>query len=204
MLAGAIRLLYWSLRKDIRANNLETTGEGKAVFAFWHGKMLTGWLVSKAIFSNVPVAAVVSLSKDGAMLAGALHRLGLKLIRGSSSRGKEELKQETRLFLSSGGVVAITPDGPRGAQHVFKYGSVRLAAETGSRLLFARITHHACWRLRSWDRFEIPKPFSRVSIEISAIDLPPFETDDALKAFTDTLTAAFADRDDALQINRSA
>ncbi len=126
------------------------------------------------------------------MLANALEMLKFGLIRGSSSRGKEVVKSEMMACLRAGGALAITPDGPRGARHVFKYGLIRIASETQTPILFANISFNKKWRLeKSWDKFEIPKPFSEVHIHLTRIDVPKFETEDDLKAFTDSLTANF-------------
>lgn len=184
-----MRLLYWTLRKRVEGDALERRN---AIIAFWHGKMLVGWLLAQSLSKPTPCYAVVSLSKDGALLANALERLGFGLIRGSSSRGKEEVKAEMKAKLREGRCVAITPDGPRGPREVFKYGSIRVASETRTPILFADIEIERKWRLnKSWDRFEIPKPFSRVAIRLARIDAPTFETDEALKAFADSLTAKF-------------
>lgn len=101
--------------------------------------MLAGWLLAKALVRPKRCYAVVSLSKDGTMLANALGVMRFGLIRGSSSRGKELVKTEMINCLRAGNAIAITPDGPRGARHVFKYGSVRIAAETQTPILFMDI-----------------------------------------------------------------
>ncbi len=154
--------------------------------------MLVGWLFAKSLVRPKKCYAVVSLSKDGALLANALEVMHFGLIRGSSSRGKEIVKADMVARLQAGDAIAITPDGPRGARHVFKYGSVRIASETQTPILFADITFESAWRLeKSWDKFEIPKPFSAVHIHLTHIDVPKFETEEALKVFTDSLTATF-------------
>ncbi|MBC8042212.1 MAG: DUF374 domain-containing protein [Rhizobacter sp.] len=210
-----------ALRSDLRRGFL---------FAFWHGTMLTGWLFARQFSAQLsktksktesspspggsppgsrrlalrPLRAVVSLSKDGVLLSGALHRLGFGLIRGSSSKGREEVKAAIDEALRLGHAVAITPDGPRGPREVFKYGSIRLASETGRMVVFARITHHRKWQLKSWDKFEIPKPFSRVEITLSLVAVPTFSGDALLKNFTDVLTARFSNGDPAETLQASS
>jgi lysophospholipid acyltransferase (LPLAT)-like uncharacterized protein len=184
-----IWLLYLTLRKHIHG---EVPKRKNLIIAFWHGKMLAGWLLAKALVRPKRCYAVVSLSKDGTMLANALDVMRFGLIRGSSSRGKELVKTEMINCLRAGNAIAITPDGPRGARHVFKYGSVRIAAETQTPILFMDIAFEKAWRLeKSWDKFEIPKPFSRADIRLTHITVPKFETEDDLKAFTDSLTQTF-------------
>ncbi len=154
--------------------------------------MLVGWLLAKSLVRPKRCYAVVSLSKDGTLLANALEMMRFGLIRGSSSRGKEVVKADMLGCLRAGDAIAITPDGPRGARQVFKYGSVRIASETATPILFLDITFEKAWRLeKSWDKFEIPKPFSLVEIHLTRIDVPKFETEEDLKAFTNSLTQTF-------------
>lgn len=184
-----IWLLYLTLRKRIKGAVPERKN---LIVAFWHGKMLVGWLLAKSLVHPKICYAVVSLSKDGTILAKALEIMRFGLIRGSSSRGKEVVKSEMIACLKTGNAIAITPDGPRGARHVFKYGSVRIASETQTPILFLDIAFQNAWCLeKSWDKFEIPKPFSEVHIHLTCIDVPLFETEADLKAFTDSLTETF-------------
>lgn len=192
LLAPLLKLLFASLRKEIRfpAEGIPEPGRG-VVFAFWHGSMVTGWLLARRIFPETVPVAVVSLSDDGQLLSDTLGRLGFRLIRGSSSKGGEEVKSGITEALRSGSVIAVTPDGPRGPIHQFKYGTVRLASENRSPILFADITHMNPRLLKSWDRFEIPMPFSRVGIELHLLDLPPFSSEEELREFSNRLSARF-------------
>jgi lysophospholipid acyltransferase (LPLAT)-like uncharacterized protein len=193
VLPRVMRLLHCTLRKRVILP--KQWPDSGFIAAFWHGKMLTGWLaVADTLLKIHPSApiAVVSLSKDGELLAHALHTLGFQLIRGSSSRGREAVRFGIQSALEKGAVVVLTPDGPRGPKESFKYGSIRLAAQYRSPILFFAITHHRAWRLRSWDQFEIPKPFSRVDIVIHRIEVPSFDNEQTLRAFSDSLSAKFS------------
>ncbi|MCS7014068.1 MAG: DUF374 domain-containing protein [Chloroherpetonaceae bacterium] len=188
-----MRVLYATLRKSF-VLPVELP-HGKVLVAFWHGKMLTGWLAARSVLRTLnagPIYAVVSLSKDGEILAQALATLGFHLIRGSSSRGKEQVRAAIQSALREGAAVVITPDGPRGPSRRFKYGSLRLAAMHQAPLLFLAITHRSKWTLRSWDAFEIPKPFSKVELTAHCIEVPAFETEDALQHFAHQLSTQFA------------
>jgi lysophospholipid acyltransferase (LPLAT)-like uncharacterized protein len=167
-------------------NGLPGTERG-VIFAFWHGKMVTGWLLTRRLFPEATISSVVSLSGDGQILSDALDRLGFRLIRGSSSRGKEEVRSGIADALGKCGVVAVTPDGPRGPQHRFKYGTLRLASEYRTPLVFAEIFHERARMLKSWDRFEIPAPFSRVTVRLHTFEVPLFSTEEELRAFADEL-----------------
>lgn len=197
---SGIRLLPWLLRLLVASLKIEVIPpeqglpgkERGTLFTFWHGKMVTGWLLGKRLFRGIPVSAVVSLSGDGQILSDTLGRLGFRLIRGSSSRGREEVRAGISEVFRNREVVAITPDGPRGPLYRFKYGTIRLASEHRVPLLFAEITHEKMKALRSWDRFEIPFPFSRVTVRLHSVQVPEFDSEEALRAYADELSTRFA------------
>lgn len=189
MLPLLLDMLYRSLRiqVDFRSGAMPVP-PGAVLFAFWHGKMAAGWLLSRKLFAGRQPKAVVSLSEDGAILSDALERLGFSLIRGSSSNKGEQVREEIEQNLLQGDVIAVTPDGPRGPQHRFKYGSVRIASKLCIPLLFADIRYRSAWRLKSWDRFEIPKPFSRVNVTLHRIAVPEFPSEEDFRIWCDNLS----------------
>ena len=193
ILPVALKLLYASLRISVTPAILAIPLLGKGtIFAFWHGKMVVGWLLARKLFPSKKISAVVSMSEDGRLLADALERCGLALIRGSSSKGGEMVKKAMQDVLEQKGIIALTPDGPRGPIYQFKYGTLRLASEKRYPIIFAEINYAKTWRLRSWDRFEIPKPFSKATITLHRIDLPIFHTDDELHQYTTTISERFS------------
>lgn len=184
-----LKLLFSTLRIDIvkRESGLPDRSRG-LMFAFWHGQMITGWLLAKRLFPDTIPSAVVSLSPDGQILSDTLEKLDFRLIRGSSSRGRDDVKAGIAEQLRNRGLVAITPDGPRGPIHRFKYGTLRLASEYRTPILFADISHEKASKLRSWDQFEIPMPFSRVRVTLHRIDVPVFSSEEELRAFANQLS----------------
>jgi lysophospholipid acyltransferase (LPLAT)-like uncharacterized protein len=194
LLPHVLKLLFATLKIDIEFAGEPLPRDGHGVmFAFWHGKMVVGWLLARRLFAGREISAVVSLSGDGQILSDALDRLRFRLIRGSSSRGKEEVRRNIGVALKSCGVVAVTPDGPRGPQHRFKYGTLRLAAQHHAPLVFAEIRHEKARSLKSWDRFEIPLPFSRVKVRLHVMSIPDFATDEAFRTWADELSTTLAD-----------
>ena len=187
ILPTALKLLYASLRISIITAPLQFSGKG-AVIAFWHGKMIAGWLLAKTLGSSKKITAVVSLSEDGRTLSDTLERLGFSLIRGSSSRGGDEVKKAMHDALQQGNIVVLTPDGPRGPVHQFKYGTLRLASENHYPIVFAEISYAKSWMLKSWDRFEIPKPFSKTSVKLHLLEVPAFNSDKELQSYTKKLS----------------
>ncbi|NTU57585.1 MAG: DUF374 domain-containing protein [Chlorobiaceae bacterium] len=192
LLPPLLKLLFSSLRLKIVSPEGGHPGtEHGIIFAFWHGKMVTGWLLVRRLLPDIRPSAVVSLSEDGQILSETLERLGFRLIRGSSSRGREDVKTGMLESLRNRGVIAITPDGPRGPLHRFKYGTLRIASEHQVPILFADITHERYRVLKSWDRFEIPMPFSRTTVYLHSIRVPAFTSEEALHEFARKLSEHF-------------
>lgn len=131
-----------------------------AVYAFWHQCLLAcAWR-----FRNHGVSILISRSFDGELIARTVERLGFIAVRGSSSRdGSVGLRVLHRAYLA-GGYCAITADGPRGPAMIAKPGVTQLAKLVDSTVGAFYAYPERAWELRSWDRFLIPKPFSRVTI----------------------------------------
>ena len=135
-----------------------------AIYAFWHRCLLAcAWR-----FRNNGVTILISRSFDGELIARTVERLGFVAIRGSSSRdGASGLRNLQRAYLS-GHYCAITADGPRGPAQVAKPGVTQLAKLVDSTVSAFYVHPEQAWELRSWDRFLIPKPFSRVTVAWTA------------------------------------
>jgi lysophospholipid acyltransferase (LPLAT)-like uncharacterized protein len=131
-----------------------------AVYAFWHRCLLTGvWP-----FRNYGLTLLVSRSFDGELFTRTAKLMGFLTVRGSSSRdGAPGLRNLQRAYLE-GHYCAITADGPRGPAMVAKPGAAHLAQLVNAPVRTCYLHPHRAWRLRSWDRFLIPKPFSKVTI----------------------------------------
>ncbi len=131
-----------------------------AVYAFWHRSLLAcAWR-----FRNLGVSILISRSFDGELIARTVERLGFNAVRGSSSRdGSLGLRGLHRAYLA-GHYCAITADGPRGPAMVAKPGVMQLAKLVDSTVGAFYVLPDRAWQLRSWDRFLIPKPFSRVTV----------------------------------------
>ncbi len=193
LLPLALKLLQASLQISVTPppDGAELPRKG-TIFAFWHGQMIAGWLLARKLFPGQKISAVVSLSGDGRILSDALGRLGFSLIRGSSSKGSSGVLLAMKSTLDKGEIVAVTPDGPRGPISTFKYGLLRFASSSQTPLIFADIRYANCWKLKSWDRFAIPKPFSRASVTLHCIDLPKFASEEELHRYAAQLSDRFS------------
>jgi lysophospholipid acyltransferase (LPLAT)-like uncharacterized protein len=130
------------------------------IFAFWHGHMLPLLWVHR----GERVAVVISSHRDGEIIARIAERLGYRTIRGSSSRGAARALLGIVRELEAGAEVAVTPDGPRGPARKFAGGALVAAQRVGVPIVGVGVSASRAWRLKSWDRFMIPKPFSRVNV----------------------------------------
>lgn len=145
---------------------------GKAVTenyigALWHNRLLIFPLVLRRFLPQRDGAALISASRDGDLLADAVHRFGYETIRGSSSRlGASAIRQLTEM-LESGRDVVITPDGPLGPVYQLGPGIVFLAQKSGAAVVPMNLEYSRCWRLGSWDGFIIPRPFAKVRVLIN-------------------------------------
>ncbi len=172
MLPIAVTLLARTLR-------IRWSGERipqRAVIMFWHGTMLAGWF---SVRKRNPIA-LVSRSKDGNILATVLAFWGYALARGSSKKRGMEALTEAMEQVRDGhaDTLAITPDGPRGPRHVYKRGAFIAARELELPLYRLEITCHRKKVLKSWDKFEVPLPFSRVDIHAVRMNPEEFFTAD--------------------------
>jgi lysophospholipid acyltransferase (LPLAT)-like uncharacterized protein len=159
------------------AKTLRVTWKGAAlpessVVMFWHGKMFAGW----SIMRSLDPVAMVSASKDGAYLASVLDRWGYQCVRGSTKKkGVEALEMAIGLVrLKKAKTIVVTPDGPRGPRHKFHRGAFVAAKELGLPLYLVDIRYGASKKLKSWDVFEVPMPFSRVTATVYPIRLNNF------------------------------
>ncbi|HVO63920.1 MAG TPA: lysophospholipid acyltransferase family protein [Terriglobales bacterium] len=140
------------------------------ILCFWH----RGIFASTWAFRRQNIGVITSQSFDGEYIARIISAFGYVPIRGSSSRGGVRALLESRRILEAGRTVAFTTDGPRGPVYVTKPGPVLLASKSGVPLVAFHIAVEKAWLLKSWDRFMIPKPFSRALLCMSPqMVIPP-------------------------------
>lgn len=167
-----IATLCWTYRWRIEgAEHYErVTGAGQQpILALWHGRILPGL----HYFRNRGVVVITSQNFDGEWIARILHRFGFGTARGSTSRGGARALVQLRRDLLAGKPTAFTVDGPRGPARVVQPGVAFLAGATGHPILPYHIESSRHWTLRSWDRTQIPKPFSTVALAIG----PPIKVE---------------------------
>ena len=162
--ATGLWLCIRSWRRTWKNSEKKSQAQAPVIYCIWHDRLILalgshdGHAAEK--WGGKGLAAMVSASGDGAFLAAMLAKFGVHAVRGSTSRrGPQALLEATR-WLRRGYSLAISPDGPRGPSHQFQDGVIYLAQISGRPII--PISNFARWkiRLRSWDRFQIPLPFS--------------------------------------------
>lgn len=168
-----IRIIGSTLRYESEnekyLRDVEEAGQ-QPILAFWHNRIFAGVYY----FRDRGIAVLTSKSMDGEYIARFISRFGFGAIRGSSSRGGVRGLVEMIRLMRAGVPMAFTVDGPRGPRYEAKSGPVMLAKKTGNPILPFITECRSYWQLKSWDRLQIPKPFSRARV----IFAPPIHVPD--------------------------
>jgi lysophospholipid acyltransferase (LPLAT)-like uncharacterized protein len=175
------RTLRFEASEDYRQAMAQS--ERPVVFLFWHNRLFVAAEIYRRFRGGRPTYGLVSASRDGAWLTAFFSLMEMKAVRGSSSRGGREAVATMVEVLRAGHGIGITPDGPRGPRYDFKDGGLVVARRAGARVLLLGMEFTSAWRLRSWDGFYLPKPFSRVRLRSAWVP------DEVLNARDNTSTA---------------
>jgi len=130
------------------------------IFSLWHGQLLPLLWHHR----DEGVVLLISEHRDGELVARAAQSLGYALVRGSTTRGADRALISVIRELQAGREVAITPDGPKGPAGKYAPGALIAAQRSDAAILPVVAVADRAWRLKSWDRFMIPKPFARITV----------------------------------------
>ncbi len=161
-----LRVLYstWRVREVNDAGWRALRADGRSfVFALWHGQLLPLTVQHRA----QGVRVLISEHRDGELIARITASLGFGSIRGSTTRGATRALLAMCDVLTTGGEVAVTPDGPRGPARKFASGALVAAHRAGAPMVLVGVAASRAWHLRSWDGFMIPKPFAHLTFVYS-------------------------------------
>jgi len=186
------------LRLDDRCGLSRNAFPEPCLLCFWHNRILG---ITYAFYRRYPksrrrgVTVLTSPSKDGEILSQFVGAFGMGSVRGSSSRrGSRALLELVRL-IREGEDIAITPDGPRGPRYSLGPGVILLAQTTGTPIIPLHASFSRCFRMKTWDGFIIPLPFSTISVTVAEqINIPQglgeSEFEQARKSLEDQLKNA--------------
>ena len=133
---------------------------GPAVFILWHGRLLP----CSFRYRGHGLATLITRNRDGDYITGMIESWGYHVIRGSSSRGGSEALRQIVRLLRQGMSVALTPDGPRGPRQKMKLGPIQAARLANVPIVPVSASAVSAWYFGSWDRFLVPKPFTRIPV----------------------------------------
>jgi len=157
---AAIKLIGSTIRWEITGLekvDLVSKADHTPIYCLWHDRIFAGTYFLR----HRQIVVITSQSLDGEYIARFLKRFGFGTVRGSSSRGGVKALVEMIRLMRDGLPMAFTVDGPRGPRYVAKSGPVFLAKKTGNPLLPFTVECASFWTVGSWDKMQIPKPFTR-------------------------------------------
>lgn len=179
-----IATLRWRYENRAPVDRFMDGGEG-AVALFWHGRIAQG-MACRPVLREKPRKVMISLSRDGDFIARAAARLHIPPVRGSTGRtagparkGGAKAFREALAFLRAGGVMILTPDGPRGPREQLPVGPLLMARAAGCPAFIMSLAAHPAVGLKSWDQARIPLPFARAQVVFEGPLPPPEPAGDA-------------------------
>jgi hypothetical protein len=183
--ATLVKLLCSTLRFRIHDPDgfLQQPPTVRMIGIFWHNRLFViPWFFTHYLGPRKCVA-LTSASKDGEILTAFLARFGIGAVRGSSSRRGVAAMIEMKKAAQAGYDIGITPDGPRGPRYQLNPGVITLAQKAGIFVLPISVFYSRSWALKkSWDQFQIPKPFSTVDVTLYPLEkIPETESPEAFE-----------------------
>jgi len=175
----AIRLigptLKYSISSEDGAPDPAKLGTGTVIQSFWHRCVFP----AVYLWRHLQIGVMTSQSFDGEYIARIIQKFGFVPVRGSSTRGGARALLGMRKVLEQGNTAAFTIDGPQGPVYVAKPGPVILARATGAPMVMFYIALENPWVLHTWDRFMLPRPFSKALMRVAKMIYVPAEADDS-------------------------
>ncbi|BAF73138.1 lysophospholipid acyltransferase family protein [Sulfurovum sp. NBC37-1] len=172
-----MRIIWFSTSKKFHFISL--VGEEQHVCVCWHGELFMSPQAYRKIHKTRPASAIISSHFDGSLIAGTLKLFHIRPLRGSTKKGARQVLLQAFKSIKAGEEVLITPDGPRGPRHSMSDGAVGIALKSGLPIFIMNFTAENYWQLKSWDRFVIPKPFSKVDFYLQSVSLEGMDFEEA-------------------------
>ncbi len=172
-----MRFIWFTTSKKF--HYITPIGEEQHVCVCWHNELLMSPQAYRKIHKKHPASAIISSHFDGSLIASTLNMLGIKPLRGSTKRGATQVLLQAFKSIKKGEEVLITPDGPRGPRHSMSDGAIGIALKSKLPLFLMNYTAEKYWQLGSWDKFVIPKPFTKVDFYIQSLTLEGMDLNEA-------------------------
>ena len=174
-----MRIVWWTAKKEFHF--ITEIGEEQHVCVCWHGELFMSPQAYRHIHKKHAASAIISSHFDGSLIASTLKLLNIRPLRGSSRKGAKQVLMQAFRSIKSGEEVLITPDGPRGPRHSMSDGVIGISLKSKLPIFVMSFQAKSYWQLNSWDKFVIPKPFTKVDFYIQSISLDGMELEEAKK-----------------------
>jgi lysophospholipid acyltransferase (LPLAT)-like uncharacterized protein len=162
-----MRLFWFSYKK--RYHFLNKPLREQLIAVSWHGELFISPQMYRKLYPKERTSAIISKHRDGEFIARVLNFFKIMPVRGSTNKGAFSALIDSIKVLKRGENLLITPDGPRGPRHFVSAGAVALAIKQKLPIMIVSFRASSYWQLKSWDKFVVPKPFSRVDIYYQTI-----------------------------------
>lgn len=172
-----MKLLWFTYRKNYHF--LDEPIETQCMAVTWHSELFISPQVYRKLRKKQTTSAIISQHYDGELIAKTLGFLGVSALRGSSKRGAKAVLMAAIHALKKGDSIMITPDGPKGPRYSMSDGAVALALRANLPLMVVNYKAERYWQLNSWDKFIIPKPFTKLHIYHQVIKLENISKEEA-------------------------
>ena len=180
-----MRIIWWTTSRKFHF--ITPIGEEQHVCVCWHGELFMSPQAYRHIHKKHKASAIISQHFDGSLIAATLNLLGIRPLRGSSRKGAHQVLLQAFKSIKKGEEVLITPDGPRGPRHHMSDGAIGIALKSKLPIFVMNFTAESFWQFKSWDKFVIPKPFTKVDFYIQSISLEGMELDEAREYLSDKM-----------------
>lgn len=177
---------YWFTSPKVFHITGEISQE-QSIVVCWHGELLISPQAYRYYHKKQIASGIISRHFDGEMIARILGFFSINPLRGSSSKGAKQVLLEAFRALKKGHDLLVTPDGPRGPRHVISDGAIALAHKAKAPVMVVNFMPASYWQLKSWDRFVIPKPFTKIEIYIEQVSLEEMTFEEARKYLTNKM-----------------
>jgi len=169
---------FWkSYRKEM--HYLDEEFNDNALLVGWHSELFISLLIYQELHLKGQKFSIVSQHHDGDILSKILAKLSITAIRGSTAKGARGALINAIKVLKAHNNISFTPDGPKGPRYSVSDGVVALAIKFRLPIIVVNYTPQSYWQLSSWDKFLIPKPFSKVDIYYQVVHLYDMELEEA-------------------------
>ena len=180
-----MRFIWFSTSKKF--HYITPIGEEQHVCVCWHNELLMSPQAYRKVHKKQAASAIISSHSDGSIIASTLSYLDIRALRGSSKRGAKQVLFQAFKSIKSKEEVLITPDGPRGPRHHMSDGAIGIALKSKLPIFVMSYKAKDYWQLGSWDKFVIPKPFSKIDFYLQSISLDGMELDEAKEYLKDKM-----------------